>query len=259
VKPIDAFLPAIETRMPQLMQSGQALAVVGAGAAGFEVVLALEHRVRARRGGLPGATFHLIAESETILAEFPGRVRRHAQRRLREQGIIVHVDARVHSIDGDGLTLAGGKRLPARHVVLVTGAAPAPMYQQAGLRTDARGFVAVDATLRSLSHPAVFACGDVAAVLAHPRPKSGVYAVRQGPPLTVNLRRALAGAPLRPFVPQRRALALLSTGRKHAIACRNGFTVQGDWVWRWKDRIDRSFVRRFDPSLPIWRDSDASL
>ncbi|MPZ42275.1 MAG: hypothetical protein GEV05_02520 [Betaproteobacteria bacterium] len=246
VKPIDAFLAAIDRRIAQLAQQpGPALAVIGAGAAGFEVVLALEHRLRMRAGGNHAATFRLIAESETVLPDFPQRVRRHAERRLREQGIVVHTAPAVCTVERESVVLASGKRLPAHHVVLVTGAAPAPMFRHAGLATDERGFIAVDATLRSVSHSDIFACGDVAAVLAHPRPKSGVYAVRQGPPLTDNLRHALQGAPLCPFVPQREALALLSTGRKHAIANRDGFTVQGDWVWRWKDRIDRRFVQRF--------------
>ena len=58
---------------------------------------------------------------------------------------------------------------------------------------DPQGFVAVDATLRSLSHPEVFAAGDVAAVLPHPRERAGVWAVRQGRPLLANIRRLLRG------------------------------------------------------------------
>jgi selenide, water dikinase len=133
------------------------------------------------------------------------------------------------------------------YAIFVTGAAPAAMYERAGLRTDERGFVLVDACLQSLSHPDVFACGDVATVPDHPRPKAGVFAVRQGPPLANNLRRALAGLPLESFVPQRHYLVLLSTGRKHAIATRNGWTLQGNWVWRWKDWVDRRFVEGFEP------------
>ena len=107
----------------------------------------------------------------------------------------------------------------------------------------------MDEYLRSVSHPFVFGAGDCAAQDAHPRPKSGVYAVRQGPPLATNLRRAARGETPVAFVPQRSALALISTGDRHAIASRGAFAVEGDWVWRWKDRIDRGFMAKYrDPA-----------
>ena len=40
-------------------------------------------------------------------------------------------------------------------------------------------------------------------------------------------------------------VALISTGGKHAIASRGPFVAEGDWVWRWKDRIDRTYMAKF--------------
>ena len=107
----------------------------------------------------------------------------------------------------------------------------------------------------------MFAAGDTAAFGPRELPKSGVYAVRAGPVLADNIRRTLTGTALRPFRPQRDALYLVSTGERHAAGTRNGIVVEGDWVWRWKDWIDRRFMRRFQelPVMPKPARSSASL
>ena len=134
---------------------------------------------------------------------------------------------------------------PAADAVFVVTEATAPRWlADTGLTLDPHGFVALAATLRS-SDPRIFAAGDCATVLKHPRPKSGVFAVRQGPPLAENLRRVLSGKAPLPFVPQRRHLAIIGTGDGGALATRGNWSVEGRWVWWWKDHIDREWMRRY--------------
>ena len=132
----------------------------------------------------------------------------------------------------------------AGHALLVTGAGAPAWLAGSGLALDRDGFVRVAQNLQSVSHPTVFAAGDVAAY-AHPRPKSGVFAVRAGPPLADNLRRAANGEALSEWQPQKRALYLVATGGRHALGAWGPFGWWGGWVWHWKDRIDRAFMRRF--------------
>lgn len=89
--------------------------------------------------------------------------------------------------------------------------------------------------------------------MAHaPRPKAGVFAVRQAPVLLHNLRAALTGGDLRSYQPQRDYLKLISTGDKAAVADKFGLRAGGPWLWRLKDRIDRKFMARFGdyPAMP---------
>jgi hypothetical protein len=55
---------------------------------------------------------------------------------------------------------------------------------------------------------------------------------------------------LQPYTPQPRTLNLLSCGERRAIMAWGDWVAQGRWVWWWKDRIDRGFIRRFTPLSP---------
>lgn len=124
----------------------------------------------------------------------------------------------------------------------------AAAHRAAGLATDDGGFIRVGPTLQSVSHPNIFAAGDVA---SHPDAlrKSGVYAVRAGPVLSENLRLAAGGGTPRPWQPQRRALYLVSMGNQYAMATWGRWSWSGRRVWRWKDRIDRGFISRFSSDI----------
>ncbi|KFI17899.1 hypothetical protein IB75_17560 [Nitrosococcus oceani C-27] len=78
-------------------------------------------------------------------------------------------------------------------------------------------------------------------------PKTGVYAVRQGPLLAKNISTQLVGHKhLQPYKPQRHFLSLLTTGGRHAVASRGALFTHGKWVWLWKNYIDRSFMASFN-------------
>lgn len=228
VKPFGAFLQGWQ----RWQQAPQALAILGGGAAGVELALALASQV-------PQLT---LLSSAQVLAGHPLALRKRALRHLAEAGVRVLEGIAVDSIHGDALV--AGDRLVwcGERVILATGASALPWLGRSGLACDERGFVRVGKTLQSLSHPHVFAAGDCASLSATPR--SGVYAVRQGPVLAANLNAALAGQPLSSFHPQRRTLALLADGQGGALLSWSGMTAEGTWLGWWKDRLDRSFISR---------------
>jgi len=198
----------------------------------------------AMRHGLAGSATQFALFSELPVLAGHG-ARRRIARILGERGVPVHSGRKVVAAGENGLELDGGERFEAQAAVWAAGAYAPPWIAQSGLATDARGFVAVSDTLQSRSYPEIFAAGDVATVIGEPRPKSGVFAVRQGPVLASNLRRALAGEAPERFRPLAHSLALISCGDRYAVAAWGGFALEGAWVWRWKDRIDQRFVERY--------------
>jgi len=216
------------------------LTVIGGGAGGVELALAFAYR---GERGLP-VRVQLVTGRPGLLPAMPASVRDRAARQLGMRGVRVIVDDAVE-ITRHTVLLADGGELTSQATLAAIGAAAAQWPRDAGLATDEAGFITVSEHLQSTSHPFVFAAGDCATMLAHARPKSGVYAVRAGPPLARNLRRALVDRSLRPYAPQPRALYLLSAGDRYAVASWGNWSTEGKWVWRWKDRIDRRFVEQF--------------
>ncbi len=243
VKPIAQFaarweaLLARARRMPSLR-----LAIVGGGAGGVELALAAQHRL---------ADFgvrHLevtLVNAGRLLSSHNRRVRHLLERECARRGIVVVTGSAVVRVEPGLLVCADGREIEFDEALWVTEAGAAPWLAETGLKLTADGFVAIDETLRSPSDPQTFAVGDVATMIDHPREKAGVYAVRQGPPLAANLRRALAGRQLRRAVPQRRGLALIGTGDRHAVASRGPFAGCGASWWRLKDWIDRRWMRKY--------------
>jgi len=252
VKPIDGFLERFEAARARILASnGRArIGVVGGGAGGVELLLALHRRFTrdvAAAGFDPAAlAFTLITSSVELLPSFPARMRRRFGELLRERGIGVVTGRQAVEVRPGGVLVEGGEMVALDQVFWTTRAAPAPWLTDTGLALDGEGFIRVSETMQSVSHPEVFAAGDIASIDGHPRPKSGVYAVRSGPPLAANLRRVLEGRRLVRYRPQREALYLISTGERYALGARNGITFEGAWVWTLKDIIDRRFMAKFN-------------
>ena len=234
VKPIGRFLPVWRDLVDARGTIGH-VTIVGAGPGGVELALAIRHAVRA-------CTVVDANEPPARLAAI-----------LDDGGVELLTGFEVVEADGGTVVATDGRKVQTDHVLWVTGVEAPAWPAAAGLATDPRGFIAVDEHLQSMSHPDVFAAGDVAAPAGQPRPKSGVYAVRQGPVLAANVRRYATARRMRRFRAQRRALAIIGLGAGRALASRGGWAVSGAWVWRVKQWIDRRFIRKFN-ELPEMSD-----
>lgn len=221
--------------------------MIGGGAAGTESMLATRRQL-AQWAPRVAFDYVLATQGEALLPQLaPGAGSRIAAH-LRQNGVRVVHGFEAERIGDAGVWSKDGRMLGADVVLWATGAKAHGWPAASGLAHD-ESFVRVDSTLRSVSHPNVFAAGDCAS-LQPPLPKAGVFAVRMGPVLSHNLQAALRGQPLEDFVPQRRYLVLLGTGDEAAVAAWGPFSWQGKWVWRWKQRIDRRFINYYNRAAP---------
>lgn len=244
VRPLESLVAGWkELRQRAAAGTVGSVTLVGGGAAGVELAFAMNHAL----GGAAGAGPHVrvIADTATVLPEWPAGARRRAHRRLARAGVGVHAQGRVAKVGPGWVRLESGIEYASDAVFWAAGTAAPDWLRDSGVATDAGGYVLTNELLQSPSHPQVFAAGDCAVVRGHPMPRAGVFAVRAGPVLAHNLVAALEGRPLRAHVPNPRYLALLATGERHAIGAWGPLAFSGRWAWRWKDRIDRAWIARY--------------
>ncbi|MEX8493518.1 FAD-dependent oxidoreductase [Sphaerotilus sp.] len=235
LRPVEDWLARTTRRLA--VAPPRRVVVVGGGAAGFELALAWRYRLGAV------AEVAIVTGVSGLLANYPGAVQRLGARALAERGVRCIAGA-AREIVSDAVVTADGRIWAADEIVLATGTVAPRWLQGSGLALAPDGGLATLPTLQSVSHPEVFAAGDVASRLDQPLPKSGVYAVRAGAALAANVLGRLAGRAPVPWAAPVRTLNLLSLGERSAIAAWGPLAVQGGWVWRWKDRIDRGFMAR---------------
>ena len=206
------------------------VAVAGGGAAGAELAMALRYR---------GGEVTLYSER----ASFPAPLAQRVEKALRKRRVDYRPGMRVDAVEPGPVVVAGTARQQFDLVLWATGPAALPLLRTSGLALDDRGFVQVDRALRSVSHPHVFAVGDCAAL---DEAKSGVHAVRHGMLLAQNLGKLVASEALLRYVPNPKALLLLTCGARYAIAARGGWSAEGRLAWWWKNAIDRRWIRKLN-------------
>jgi len=254
IKPIDDFLSHWDSTLKLAIHSLEqdkefSIAIVGGGPASVELAFATQFRIhqelQLKTTEKSLLNIKIISADQELLSLHNSKVRSFAKTELIRRNIEVILESYVSGFEENKVICENGNTYSADKVVYATGASIPPWPGECGLALSEDGFIEVNSHLQSTSHEFVFAAGDAANIRGEPRPKSGVYAVRQGPPLAKNLVRYATGKSLTHYKPQQHALALLSMGNKSAIASRNNFFFQGRSVWSIKHNIDTRFIKKY--------------
>ncbi|NJM18523.1 MAG: selenide, water dikinase SelD [Richelia sp. RM2_1_2] len=236
------------------------IGIVGGGAGGVELALSMWGNLR--RYHPTNLQIHLFSRNNrNLLSDHHGCVGNWLRRLLIQRDVKLHLGETVcqvappEDIERFNVVCESGLEVECNYIFWVTQASAPQWLAATGITTDERGFILVNDNLQSVSHPQVFAAGDIATMKNHPRPKAGVFAVHQGKPLFENLRRSLLGKALKNYQPQQDYLSLIGTGDGMAIATRGWLTLPPHkLLWLWKDYIDRQFMKRFSdlPEMGHW-------
>lgn len=251
VKPVHLFYQRWQALRERIGTEQQAvdISVVGAGAGGFELLLAMHYKLSQETPTIQHR-LHWVIRGKKVLNGHNDKVQRLALKECRQKGIKVHLDFAVKHVVENALLSEDGRQQKSDEIIWCTDARGPDWLANSGLQLDDSGFLAVNEFLQSESFENIFAAGDVATQIRNPRPKAGVFAVRAGPYLSDNLQRYLLKKPLKEFDPQGKFLSILALGDKRAIASRGGIAVSGSWVWTWKNHIDVSFMDKFNKLPP---------
>lgn len=249
VKPVPQFLKAWQGISQSFLKNpGQTISLIGGGAGAVELALA----VRAKLGA--NARIRIVQRSGEVLPGHAEKARKSLLDELREHRIEVLTGLAVVRCTENSLVLENGRELQTHYSLLLTNAGAAAWLQDTGLKLDSQGFIEIRPTLQSSSHDHIFACGDVATCPRYPRPKSGVFAVRQAKPLLANFRRAIRGKALKAFRPQEKFLSLIGNAHGSAIASRGDFAINSWLMLKLKHYIDNKFMKKFsDLKEPVER------
>jgi selenide,water dikinase len=248
VKPISEFYPRWQHTLQELSNASteKSIALVGGGAAGVELILAMHYAISQCCDINVPVKLQLVYRGDQPLINFPPRIRNRVSAALLNADIQLNKHCDVTKLSLGTIHCDAMPTIKSDQIFWCTNAKAAAWPKKSGLETDNRGFISVNDTLQSRSHDFVFAAGDIAQQYNNPRPHAGVFAVRQGPILFRNLQNKLKNQRLESYRPQRYFLGILALGDKYAIAHRRFWpALQGSWVWRWKDAIDRRFIAGF--------------
>ena len=258
VKPIALFYPRWQQLLTDLASektptsSPYRVAVVGGGAAGVELILAMHHaitNIETKRS----LQFCLIQRGSGLPEHYPARLQRKIRALFNARNIQNYNGCTVSEVQPGVMYSATGDAIYADTIFWCAQAKASTWPRRSGIAVDSNGFIAVNAHLQSISHDFVFAAGDIAQQERSPTPRAGVYAVRQAPYLVKNLRNYFLGRAMSSYHPQTHILSLLACGDQYAAGCRPNTvlpSISGKWVWRWKDSIDRKFMRQFSELAP---------
>ncbi len=250
LKPVSLIKKTIDNI---LNSKSKDIVLVGAGAAGVEVILALSKRFKNLN---IQKNLILISKNSTIMKTYKSSISEALKEELIKNNIKVIYDGKVTKITKNYLVINNKKKIYTRCAILSTHAEAPEILKTSDLELSSNGFVKVSNYLQTIKFKFIFASGDIADIKDSFVDKSGVYAVRQGNILKKSLMNFFLEKPLLNYSPQSTYLSIIGMTASRAIASKSFITVKGKLLWALKRYIDKSFIKKYKSSVSVTERND---
>jgi NADH dehydrogenase len=204
--------------------------------------------------------FHLFEASARILPEVDQKLAAVAMRVLAKRGADIRASTPVRRLEPARVRI-DGETIDASTIVLAAGIVPNAAASQIDVAHDAKGRISVGATMRSTSHPSVWALGDCASIPGpdgKPYPALAQHAVREAKQLARNIAAVVLGKPLEPFVFDSLG-TMAALGHSRAVAQVMGVRITGFVAWWFRRTYYLLQMPRWDRRLRIVLDWTVAL
>jgi NADH dehydrogenase len=250
---------------PALRRRYLTVVVIGGGLVGIELLGELtafaddilRYYPRIHRDEL---RFHLFEATPRILPEVDLKLADAAARVLRRRAAEVRASTPVRSIE-PGVVHLADETIEADTIVLAAGIVPNPVVGRIPVAHDERGRIAVEPTMRSRSHPNVWALGDCAAIPApegRPYPALAQHAIREARRVARNVAAAIEGRAPAPFIYSSLG-TMVALGHSWAVAQVLGIRLTGFFAWWLRRTYYLLQMPRWDRRLRIVLDWTVAL
>lgn len=216
--------------------------IVGGGASGVELAFSI-HAWR-KQQHLPLNL--VLLSSSPLLSGQSTQITRSIGAIANRKALPFFTGKTIEYINDHKVMTDSGQSFPHSDILWLTGPKSSEAFRLSNLPTDEAGYLLVNESLQSVGFSEIFGAGDCVTIDRYRSlPKNGVYAVKQGPLLWQNLNSSLESGSLKPFVPQKKFVSILSTGSGKAFLTYGRHSMHGKIPWKIKQSIDKKFMNQY--------------
>ena len=219
----------------------KSIAFIGGGAGSVELALAIKKRFLNINQDIK---ITIITGKRGLLSTFPQKTKLTSLKTLEKFKIDIIEYKRVLEVKPKQIILSDKSMLKIDKAILSTNSMTPKWLAKSDILLTKDNYILVNKSFQT-NYKYVFASGDVIDFNNQNLKKAGVFAVRSGKPLAINIKQFILGKKLVEYKFNKNYLALIGTSKRSAIATKYNLTFNSRFFFYLKKYIDQNFIKKF--------------